>query len=128
MFKSVDRDQESLLPPSVRELIPDNDLSIFVIKAVEQLDLRSLRDQYHRLGQNAYHPTMMLTLLFYAYCKGVFTARDIEERVRYDLRFMHITGKRRPDFRTSADFRKRFINRKVCRSLLLINTVLISMR
>ena len=106
MFKPFNRDQEFLLPHSMRDLIPPDDLSIFIAKAVELLDLTPLLDKYHRLGQNSYYPGMMLALLFYAYCKGIFSSRKIAESLRYDVRFMYLAGMQRPDFRTISDFRK----------------------
>jgi transposase len=106
MFKEFDRQQDYLLPPSLEELLPPDDLAYVVAQAVDLLDLGSLYKKYSSLGQNAYHPGMMLSLLFYAYARGIFSSRRIAEQVRFDLRFMYLCGMQRPDFRTIADFRK----------------------
>ncbi len=106
MFKSYDRDQEMLLPLNVRDFVSDDDLSVLIVLVVEQLDLASLIKHYNTLGQNAYHPRMLLSLLFYSYAKGVFSSRKIAEQVRFDTRFMYVAGMQRPDFRTISDFRK----------------------
>ena len=64
MFKPFDRNQDYVLPPSLRELIPEGDLVYFIAEVTEYLDLTQLYRRYDSLGQNAYHPGMMLSVLF----------------------------------------------------------------
>ena len=106
MFKQFNRDQEFLLPPSLRELIAEGDLVYFIADVTEYLDLTKLIKRYDSLGQNAYHPGMMLSVLFYAYGRGIFSSRKIAESLKENVRFMYLSGMQRPDFRTIADFRK----------------------
>jgi hypothetical protein len=49
---------------------------------------------------------MMVCLLLYAYCVGVFSSRKIALACERNLAFMAIVGENRPDFRTISDFRK----------------------
>jgi len=61
---------------------------------------------------------MMVCLLLYAYCVGVFSSRKIALACERNLAFMAIVGQDRPDFRTISDFRKPAfggIHRRVCR-------------
>lgn len=106
MFKPFDRNQDYMLPPSLRELIPEGDLVYFIAEVTDHLDLTQLYMRYDSLGQNAYHPGMMLSVLFYAYSRGVFSSRKIAEQLTESVRFMYLSGMQRPDFRTIADFRK----------------------
>lgn len=110
MFKPFHRDQGFLLPPSFQELISDGDLVYVVIEAVNLLDLHPLYERYHRLGQNAYHPGMLLSVLFYAYARGTFSSRRIADQLRENVCFMYLAGMQRPDFRTISDFRKDHID------------------
>ena len=57
-------------------------------------------------GPPPYHPRMMLTLLLYAYCTGVFSSRKIYKRCQEGVAFRVIVGEDIPDFRTISDFRK----------------------
>lgn len=107
MFKEFDRNQDLLFPADLREMIQDNDLAFTVAETVDLLDLRPLYRSYSSLGQNAYHPGMLLALLIYAYSQGVVSVRKIAERVRCDVRFMYIAGMQQPDFRTISDFRNK---------------------
>src|SRR6266853_3367093 len=49
---------------------------------------------------------MMVCLLLYAYCVGVFSSRKIALACERNLAFMAIVGEGRPDFRTISDCRK----------------------
>lgn len=77
-FRLVDRDTAYLLPPSVDEWLPDNHLARFVVEIVDELDISSLEGSYTASGSDAYHPRMMLALLFYSYATGMFSSRKME--------------------------------------------------
>ena len=49
-FIACDREQVLLLPPSVRDWLPDDHLALFVIDAVSQLDLEAFYGAYRRDG------------------------------------------------------------------------------
>jgi hypothetical protein len=68
-FLACDRDQELLLPPSLREWLPDGHLAWFVIDAVAALDLKPFYAIYRDNGQGraAHDPAMMVALLLYSY-------------------------------------------------------------
>jgi transposase len=108
-FRPVDRETGFLLPPDIRDWLPAGHLAWLLIDAVETLDLTALISTY-RLGgrgRRAYDPTMMLTLLIYAYCCGQSSSRQIERLCEHDTAFMVITGNQRPDHDTIAAFRAR---------------------
>jgi transposase len=79
-FIACDRDQELLLPPSLREWLPEDHLAWFVLDAVSELDLESFYGSYRRdgWGAAAHDPSMMVALLVYAYsrARGLARARD----------------------------------------------------
>lgn len=106
MFKPFNRNQNYLLPPCVSDLIPKGDLVFFIAEAAGMINLKPMYDRYDTLGQNAYHPAMLLSVLFYSYAKGIFSSRKIAEKLSYDVRFMYLAGMQTPDFRTISDFRK----------------------
>lgn len=55
-FRRPDRDQMSLMPPSLREWLPGNDLAWFVIDAVGEMDLEKFYRRYREDGRgNAAH-------------------------------------------------------------------------
>jgi transposase len=106
-FRPVDRDQQFLVPPDMREWLPADHLVWFVIETVEGLDLASLRGR-RRLGgagRAAYDPAMMLTLLIYAYGLGQRSSRQIERLCHTDVAFRVVCAQDVPDHVTIARFR-----------------------
>ncbi len=101
-------DQDLLLPPSLRDWLPEDHLVYFVSDVVDQLDLSAMDAVYgeERRGQPPYDPRLMTKLLVYGYCTGVFSSRRIQKRLREDIPFKVLAAGNEPDFRTISDFRK----------------------
>jgi len=109
-FRPYQIDQLWLLPAAPREWLPDGHLALFVADLVSQLDLRAILGAYPGgRGPRGYHPQMLLTVLLYGYCVGVFSSRKLAARCETDLAFRVLAGGEFPDFRTLADFRHRHL-------------------
>jgi|GEM_PF-4271382 len=52
---------------------------------------------------------MILGLIFYGYCTGVFSSRKIERATFDSIAFRYISGDHHPDHDTINSFRKRFL-------------------
>ena len=87
VFIDCDREQESLLPPSLRDWLPDDHLAWFVLDAVDEIDLSAFYGAIARMavGRAAFDPQMMVALLLYAYAVGERSSRQIERRCREDV-------------------------------------------
>ena len=101
-------EQDLLLPPSLREWLPEDHLAFFVSDLIDQLDLSAITTVYEDedRGYPPYHPVMLTKVLVYAYCVGVFSSRKIQRRLVEDVAFRVLAAGNAPDFRTIADFRK----------------------
>jgi transposase len=101
-------EQDLLLPPSLREWLPEDHLAFFVSDLIDQLDLSAITIVYEdeERGYPPYHPVMLTKVLVYAYCVGVFSSRKIQRRLVEDVAFRVLAAGNHPDFRTIADFRK----------------------
>jgi transposase len=108
-FIACDREQELLLPPSVRDWLPADHLAWFVLDAVAQFDLGAIEASYRAdgWGRPAHDPAMMVALLLYAYAIGERSSRAIERRCSEDVAVRVITANQRPDHATVARFRVR---------------------
>ncbi|HEX6676608.1 MAG TPA: transposase [Actinomycetes bacterium] len=108
-FLHGDRDQPFLLPPDLRDWLPQEHLACFILEVVEQLDLaafyRQHRDDGH--GHPAYDPKLLLGVLLYGYCLGVRSSRQIERRCKEDIAFRVLATNQTPDHVTIARFRVR---------------------
>jgi transposase len=108
-FVACDREQELLLPPSLREWLPESHLAWFVIDAVEALDLSGFYAAYRvdGHGRPAHDPAMMVALLLYGYAIGERSSRRLERRCVEDVATRVICANRAPDHTTIARFRQR---------------------
>ena len=107
-YKTYLPEQDLLLPPSLREWLPENHLAYCVSDVVDQLDLSAIEAVYEEedRGQPPYHPRMMTKILVYGYCVGVYSSRRIQKRLVEDVAFRVLAAGNQPDFRTISDFRK----------------------
>jgi transposase len=79
-FLACDRDQELLLPPNLRDWLPEDHFAWFVLDAVEEMNLDAFYSAYRADGHGraAHEPRMMVALLLYAYARGERSSRAIE--------------------------------------------------
>ena len=119
-FLPFDLNQPFLLPPDIRDWLPDQHLARFIVDVVETVDLRELMRAYMHAsdaGRPGYHPKMMLGLVLYAYCTGTRSSRQIERKTYEDVAYRVLSGNQHPDHDTIADFRQR--NLKVIAKLFV---------
>jgi transposase len=103
-FIACDREQELLLPPSLREWLPEEHLAWCVLDAVSEMDLAAFYASYRDdgWGRAAHDPAMMVGLFVYAYAIGVRSSRAIERRCHDDVAFRVITTNHAPDWSSPA--------------------------
>jgi len=101
-------EQDLLLPPSLRDWLPEGHLAYFVADVVDPLDLSAIHAVYEKemRGQPPYDPRMMTKVLIYGYWVGVFSSRRIQKRLQEDIGLKVLAAGNEPDFRTISDFRK----------------------
>jgi len=101
-------EQDLLLPPSLRDWLPEGHLAYYVSDIVDQMDLSAIHAVYEKelRGQPPYDPRMLTKVLVYGYCVGVCSSRRIQKRLQEDIGFKVLAAGNEPDFRTISDFRK----------------------
>jgi transposase len=109
-YRPVDRDQVFLLPPDMREWLPEGHPVWLVIGVVEQLDTRAFHAARRLGGAGAagYDPDMLLAVLVWAYAHQVRSSRQIERLCGTDVAFRVICAGNLPDHSTIARFRGDF--------------------
>jgi transposase len=95
-----------LMPPSVRDWVPEGHLVWTVLDAVGELDLSAFYSAFRADGHGrpAYEPSMMVGLLMYAYARGNRSARGIERACVEDVAYRVVAGNLAPDHSTIAEF------------------------
>ena len=110
-FKPYLFEQGELLPQHLGDWIPDAHLVRTVSDIVDQLDLRPFFDRYRERGEEAYHPRMLIKVLFYGYATGVMSSRELEHMIHFHICFRWLCGSgAKPNFRTISDFRKNHLH------------------
>ncbi len=101
-----DRDQPFLLPPDLKDWLPEDDIAHFIVAAVDRVRLGEFRTNPQAGGKPQYHARLMLALLIYCYANGVFSSRRIERATHRDLGARFIAANTHPDHDTVAAFRR----------------------
>ena len=103
---NIDRNTPMILPPDLREWVPENDIVHFIIDAVELIDLQKFKVNEKGTGSRQYPPSMMLSLMIYNYVHGTFSSRKIEEATFNSIPVRYICDNKHPDHDTINSFRK----------------------
>jgi len=110
-FRRYDPDQTLLLPPSLREWLPEGHLAFFLSDTIDAMDLSAFEDRYgdEGPGNRAFDPRMMLKVLVYAYATGTFSSRKIATKLHEDVAYRVLGADNFPAHRTISDFRQRHL-------------------
>lgn len=110
-FRPYQPEQSLLLPPSLEDWLPEGHLARFVSDVVEELDLGEIYGAYEEDGRGmaAYHPLLMMKLLFYGYCVGRASSRKLEQATYEDVAVRYLAANQHPDHDTIATFRRRHL-------------------
>lgn len=104
--REYDNHQTLLLPQCIGDYLPKDHLSHVVDEVVNEINLSVIYKKISSVGNPAYHPALMVKILFYGYATKTYSSRRIEEKLNTDIAFIYLSGMQKPDFRTISDFRK----------------------
>lgn len=109
IYLSYDPEQQLLLPPDLREWLPEGHLALFISDVVDELDLSAILRHYESgdgRGRPPYHPLMMVKLLVYGYCIGTVSSRKLEQATYEHVAFRVLACNQHPDHDSIANFRQ----------------------
>src|SRR3990170_175695 len=105
----ADRGQSTLLPECLDDWIDESNPVRVIDAFVEALDPAELGFagvEPAATGRPAYHPAVFLKLYIYGYLNRVQSSRRLEREAGRNLEVMWLLGRRVPDDKVIADFRK----------------------
>jgi transposase len=110
-FRSYAVDQLLLLPPDLREWLPEDHLAYFLLDVVKELDLSEIYASYDSSqgGRPGFEPRLMVGLLLYGYCLGMTSSRKLEKASYESVPFRVMAANQHPDHDTIAEFRRRHL-------------------
>ena len=108
-FRPYQPDQPLLLPPDLRDWLPEDHLVYTVSELVDELDLAAFYAPYTQQGSGnlPYAPAMMVKILVYGYATGVLSSRRLAQKLEEDVAFRVLAAGHRPQHRTLCEFRRR---------------------
>jgi transposase len=109
-FRPYELNQRLLLPPDLRDWLPEGHLALFVSDVIDALDLSAICQVYEQgdgRGQPPYDPALRVKLLVYAYCRGTPSSRQIERATYEEVPYRVLAADQHPDHASLAEFRKR---------------------
>ena len=105
-FITVDRETPLLLPPDLRDWLPENHLAHFILEVVSTVPLTGVRINERGTGDAQYPPRMLLAVMVYCYATGVFSSRQIEQATYTDVAVRYLSADTHPDHDTLCTFRR----------------------
>ncbi|WP_422395736.1 transposase [Rhodococcus sovatensis] len=108
-YRPVDRDQQFLIPPDMREWLSPTHPVWTLIEIVDRHLDTSVFHAGRRtggVGRAGYNPDMLLTLLIWAWSKGMRSSRQIESACTDVVSYRVICAGDAPDHATISRFRK----------------------
>ncbi|HEX7512279.1 MAG TPA: IS1182 family transposase [Candidatus Methylomirabilis sp.] len=109
-FKPYNPDQLFLLPPALRDWLPEGHPAAFISDVVDAaLDLTPILATYETgdgRGQPPYHPALLVKLLLYGYCMGKPSSRQLERATYEEIPYRVLAANQHPDHDTIAAFRQ----------------------
>lgn len=105
-FILSDRRQPFLMPPDLRDWVPEDDLVHFIIAAVERVDMKKFAVNHSGSGSAQYDPRIMLALIIYCYANRIFASRKIEQATHLNVCVRFVAVNTHPDHDTICTFRR----------------------
>ena len=105
MFKRYDQKQQFLLPLNLEEFVSEDHISRVINELFNFVDISAIESTYSEEGCPAYHPRLLLKILFYGYLINIRSSRKIDDMTQTDTAFMYLAAMQKPDFHTICRFR-----------------------
>lgn len=105
----MDKHQQTLLPPSLEDYVPENHICRIISAFTEQLDMIGLGYKYaacKEAGRPPYDPRMLLNLYIYGYLHRVRSSRRLEAETHRNVEVMWLMEGLEPDDKTISNFRR----------------------
>lgn len=93
---------------SIEDYLPSNHFAVWIRDVVFEMMRSELLNWRCGTegGRPAFNPAMMLSVLIFAYMRGIRSSRRIQRLLLENIAFMAISGEQAPNFRTIAEFRR----------------------
>ena len=110
-YRTGERNQMTLLPPSIEDYVGEDDPVRAYDAFAEALDIKELGMELNdsKVGNPEYNPKAMLKLFIYGLSYGFRSSRKLERALHHNISFMWLMGGLKPDHKTISEFRRKHI-------------------
>lgn len=105
-FKKYDIGEDVSVQLNLSNYLPTDHLCKEIEKITSELDISFIESTYSNLGQNGYHPMMLLSIIFYGYATGIRSGRKLSTACKENLAFIYLSKGHQPCKSVINDFRK----------------------
>lgn len=105
-FKKYEIGEAIPIQLNLNTYIESDHLCKGIEKIVSELDISFIELNYSEKGQNAYHPLMLLSIIFYGYATGIRSGRKLAKACKEELVYMYLSKGHNPGKSVINDFRK----------------------
>src|SRR4030067_1293878 len=106
VYISSYKDQNWLIPQSIKDMIPQNHICFFVEEFVDSLDFTNFDMISEGAGHPSYHPRIIMKIIIQGMLSKERSSRKLAGACRENFVFMYLAEKVQPNFRTITRFRK----------------------
>jgi transposase len=106
-FKPYNVERKLNIKLDINHIISDGHLCKQIEHIVFALDTSELEDNYSPVGQNALHPKMILSIIFYGYAIGVRSGRKLATSCQENLPFIYLSKGYFPKKTVLNEFRRK---------------------
>lgn len=107
--EGINRNQQQFFPPSLDELVDEDNQVRAVELYVQRLDLKKMGFDDTSTsfeGQKSYSPKLLLKVYIYGYLNKIRSSRALERENSRNIELMWLTQGLKPTYKTISDFRK----------------------
>ena len=107
--EGINRNQQQFFPPSLDELVAEDNQVRAVELYVQRLDLKAMGFDDTSTsfeGQKSYSPKLLLKIYIYGYLNKIRSSRALEKENARNIELMWLTQGLKPTYKTISDFRK----------------------
>ena len=98
------------MPINLEIIIPSDEPVRLLSAVLKEMDYGKLAATYSHKGRIEYSPYLLFKVVLYAYCRGIYSSREIERACRENVNFMYLLeGQKAPDHNTIARFRSKHL-------------------
>ncbi len=104
-YRQYEPNQMVMMPLNPAMAFPEGTFERFLVDTIGKFDLHGFDvEKDDRGGEPSYDPRTLLGIIFYGFCRGIFSSRRLSAACIHDVAFMFVSGFVTPEHSTICRF------------------------